>query len=387
MKPRFDTLFLRLFLLMWAVLVVSHLVAFNWVVPLRPGEDADVLHRLTRGPAVPSLPPVGPLLGADRERRPPPPAAEQPAGAAPGERAGRPARPVRSLWWDYGLRALLIGVGAWLGARWLSAPMRRLAQAADDLPRHMAQGQPAPVLDERMGTVEVRDTARVFNRMAEQLQRQFDQRSLHMAAISHDLRTPLTRLRLRLEGMASPVGEAAVADLREMDELIENSLQVVHEQSGGSDAVVVDLGALVQSLVDDLVEQGRQVQLDADAQAGAQRVRVRAHPASLRRMLDNLVGNALRYGQSARLQMRVEDGLVQVDVDDDGPGIPPERMAQVFEPWVSLPRTARPGGNGLGLAIARDLARREGGDIVLANRPQGGLRASLRLPAVSGPTH
>jgi len=372
-SPRFDTLFVRLFLLMWAVLVISHLVAFTWVVPWSQtghgvGMVQNVAERVLRGPAVPSLPP-GSLLGSG---------SPAPSVSAPPEQKvrSRPALPRGMLWLDYALRALVIGLGAWLGALWLSRPMRRLTHAATELPQGLEQGRRPTPLNESRGTLEVRQTARVFNQMAERLQRQFDQRSLHMAAVSHDLRTPLTRLRLRLESLPAEVRQAAVADLREMDELIESSLQVMQEQSGGADAVPVDLGALVQSLVDDLIEQGKPVQLQSDLSE----LRVRAHPASLRRILDNLVGNALRYGQRAWLRVRVLEGEVQVLINDDGPGIAPEQLAQVFVPWVRLSQAARPGGNGLGLAIARDLARREGGDVSLDNRPQGGLQAILHLP-------
>jgi protein-histidine pros-kinase len=287
--------------------------------------------------------------------------------------------PARALWLDYALRALLIGCGAWLGARWLAAPMQRLTRAAHALPQGLEQGRPPAALDEDHGTLEVRETARVFNQMAQRLQRQFDQRSLHMAAVSHDLRTPLTRLRLRLERLSDDaVAQAAIADLREMDELIESSLAVMREQSGDTATAEVDLGALLQSLVDDLAEQGQAVSMDD----GAPPVRVRAHTASLRRIVGNLVGNALRYGQRARVAMATQADQVSVTVDDNGPGIPPDRLEQVFEPWVRLEGVQRPGGNGLGLAIARDLALREGGSLTLTNRPEGGLRATLSLPVV-----
>lgn len=376
---RVDTLFVRLFVLMWVVLVISHLVAFNWTVPPMGRSDASLGDRLTRGPAIPSLPPVG-LPGGPGPGRgerpgpgaPPPPDAGM--GFEPPPQSGEGPRPGRSLWWDYTLRALLIGLGAWVGARWLSAPMRRLARAAQELPQGLEQGRQTVPLDEVRGTVEVRETAQVFNRMARRLQVQFDQRSLHVAAVSHDLRTPLTRLRLRLEKLPPEQAQGAVADLREMDELIETSLEVMREQSGGSDVAPVDLAALLQSLVDDRAELGQPITLREPVPA----VRVRAHPASLRRIVDNLVGNALRYGRQAQVGVTLSDQGVRVVVDDDGPGITPERMDRVFEPWV---RGAwRPGGNGLGLAIARDLARREGGDVVLANRPEGGLSAILSLP-------
>ncbi len=231
--------------------------------------------------------------------------------------------------------------------------------------------------------MEVRDSARAFNRMAQTLKHQFDQRSLHMAAVSHDLRTPLTRLRLRLEQLPADLARAAGDDIRVMDELINASLAVVREQSTGSPPLLMDLGALLQSLADDLTEQGQAVTLPETLPAA----RVRVHPASLRRILDNLVGNALRHGGSARLALQVAGGQATVVVDDDGPGIAPEQLERVFQPWVQLPPEAAhygagaaPLGSGLGLAIARDLALREGGRLHLSNRPEGGLRATLALP-------
>lgn len=377
---RIDTLFLRLFLLMWLTLVISHLVAFSVVSPARtgwitrlPGEGVAAL------PPLPSLPPVGPM---DRINAPgpgagalPPPG---PAGPQPftGQNHGLPAR---SLWLDFALRALLIGVGAAIGARWLSAPMRRLAQASTTLAQGLDEGRDPPALDEGRGTVEVRESARAFNRMAQALRHRFKQRSLHMAAVSHDLRTPLTRLRLRLEQLPEAAAQAAGQDIHAMDELIDASLAVVREQSIVTPPALMDLGALLQSLADDRAEQGQAVTL-RDPAEGELALRVRARPASLRRILDNLVDNALRYGHAARLALRSAEGGVAVAVDDDGPGIAPEQIERVLQPWVRLTGDTAAPGSGLGLAIAHDLALREGGRLTLANRPGGGLRATLWLP-------
>ncbi|MGS5090044.1 ATP-binding protein [Hydrogenophaga sp. A37] len=378
---RLDSLFLRLFLLMWVTLVLSHVVAFSVVSPV----GTRWMGRLsTEGaaalPPLPSLPPGNPLAGDGG--RPPGPAWRPPAPpmlGPDGER--RPVgggMPARALWLDYALRALLIGVGAAIGARWLSVPMRRLAQASTTLSQGLAEGRDPPALDDAHGTVEVRDSARAFNRMAQALKHQFDQRSLHMAAVSHDLRTPLTRLRLRLEQLPSDAARAAGADIRAMDELIDASLAVVREQATGARPALLDLGALLQSLTDDLAEQGLPVTLVGDGEA-APALHVRAHPASLRRVVDNLVDNALRYGGAARLGCRRVDGWAEVTVDDDGPGIAPEQLERVFQPWVRLPDGTGTSGNGLGLAIARDLTQREGGTLTMGNRAEGGLRVSLRL--------
>lgn len=380
---RVDTLFLRLFLLMWVTLVISHLFAFSVVSPAGTGWVARLPSEgVSALPPLPSLPPVGPLEArGPRDGAPPSPG----AGQRPARPGGVPGQgmPARSLWLDFALRALLIGVGAAIGARWLSAPMRRLAQASATLSQGLSEGRDPPALDEGRGTAEVRASAQAFNRMAQALKQQFEQRSLHMAAASHDLRTPLTRLRLRLEQLPPEAAQAAAQDIRAMDELIDASLAVVREQSTGAPPALMDLGALLQSLVDDRAEQGQAVAL-AEPADDAPPLRVRAHPASLRRIVDNLVDNALRYGRVARLDAAGADGEVRVTVDDDGPGIAPELVPQVLRPWVRLPGgegAAGPAGSGLGLAIAHDLAQREGGRLLLENRAEGGLRATLVLPA------
>ena len=369
---RLDSLFLRLFLLMWVTLVISNLVAFSVVSPF----GTSWMGRLsTEGvsalPPLPSLPPGRELRPEVRDREP------------HGERDkdGWPVMPARSLWLDYALRALLIGVGAALGARWLSAPMRRLAQASGTLSQGLAEGCDPPALDERFGTVEVRDSAHAFNTMARALKHQFEQHGLHMAAVSHDLRTPLTRLRLRLEQLPAETAQAAAQDIRAMDELIDASLAVVREQATAVAPSLMDLGAMLQSLADDRAELGQPVSLAE----GAGPLRVRARPASLRRIVDNLVDNALRYGHRARLSAQAGEAGVVVTVDDEGPGIATAQLQRVMQPWVRLQGDSpsgegRPTGSGLGLAIALDLAQREGGRLSLNNRAEGGLRATLWLP-------
>jgi protein-histidine pros-kinase len=390
---RFDTLFLRLFLLMWVTLVASHGVAYVLAVPAmepaRPGAGpaADRL-AWSRWPTLPSLPPGNPFVtaGDPPAAGPPPDAAPPPPnhnmhagpppppliGGPPSDRSTPPALPPKVLWADYALRMLVIGLGALLGARWLSAPMRRLAGAAGTLGQGLGSGKP-PQLDVHRGTQEVRETARVFNRMATRLQEQFDARGLHMAALSHDLRTPLTRLRMRLEALPEAAAQAAVADILEMNAMIEGTLAVLREQQDHSGARVVDVAAMLQALADDLAEQGQAVAMD-----GAPALHAKAHPAALKRILDNLVGNALRYGGSASLGVVAADGHVVVHVDDNGPGIPPGQLEQAFQPWTRL--TTAHAGHGLGLAVARDLAERDGAQLTLHNRPEGGLRAQLALP-------
>lgn len=377
---RFDTLGLRLFVLMWVTLVLSHLVAFALSMPLGLGADGPrVADRLNPAhmPTLGSLPPGGPLD--------PGPPRGAPAGGPPGTNGHGgpggpggppPGLPATVLWLDYGLRALVIALGAALAARWLAAPMRRLARASRELSQGLARGRPPPVLDESHGTAEMRDVAQVFNGMARRLQEQFDARGMHLASVSHDLRTPLTRLRMRLEDAEPALAAGAEADIREMSEMIDATLDVLREQREGGDAQVVDMASLLAALCDDLVAAGQDVQLAEPAP-----LRARARPAALKRVLGNLVGNALRYGGSARLALAADGAGLCVTVDDRGPGIPPDQLELAFRPWVRLTTAHARSGHGLGLAIARDLAERDGGHVTLENRPEGGLRARLWLPA------
>lgn len=356
---RFDTLGLRLFVLMWVTLVASHFVSFGASGPLTGG-----------GPPPPAM------AGASGPPGPPP--------GPPPVRALPPADlPPATLGVDVALRALVIALGAGAGAAWLARPLRRLSRAAGTLSQRLARQQPLPVLDEAQGTVEMRRSAAVFNQMAQRLQAQFDARGLHLAAVSHDLRTPLTRLRMRLEDAPPALAEAAAADIREMVEMIDTTLAVLREQRDGSPPGALHLRALVEALADDLAAAGQPV----DLRPGAE-VRVFAHPAALRRIVGNLAGNALRHGGSATLSLEpAPDGGVHVHFDDRGPGIAPARLAEALQPWVQLGTGG--GGHGLGLAIARDLAERDGARLSLTNRDGGGLRATLWLPTaanVSAPT-
>jgi signal transduction histidine kinase len=381
-----DTLFKRLFLLLWVGLVVSHLIAFTVTTRVyappqaRPGAGAM--------PVLPSLPPMG--LGPGEPTHHGPPPQSMPAGPPPGPDLRRPpefAGPpgglqTGALWLDYGVRVLAIGVAAWFGARWLSSPMRRLAAASENLGRALGQGRRAPRLDEQRGTLEVRQTAHVFNAMAERLHAQFDAQGLLMAAISHDLRTPLARLRMRIEMMeAQPQSERCIADVREMDALIDSVLDLLRAPYDQAERERVDLTALVQARVDDLIEQGHPVGLTGPPPQAAPVV-VLGQAAALNRLIDNLIANALRHGGSAQVSVTAHAGEVQVAIDDRGPGIPEHQLDAVFQPFyrVDTSRSRDTGGSGLGLYIARDLAQRHGGGLTLANRAVGGLRATLTLP-------
>ena len=381
LKPRnWDRLGLRLFLLMWVALVFSHLAA--WTVALRTlgGPDDD-------GPG-------RPVLHADADRPPMPPhegfGDGPPRHHGPGG-PGEPGEPVMgghlplspalppSLPWrtgllDYGVRLLVIALAAWWGSRWLALPVRRLVGAAQRLTPALAQGRPAPRLAEDEGTREVREAAAVFNRMAAELSGQFEERGLMIAAISHDLRTPLTRMRLRLETgeVEAGVRERCVEDIREMNRLVESVIEVFRP-ADAAPARRVDLAALAQSAVDDLAEAGAAVSFDGPAAV------VAADPVALRRVVDNLVGNALRYAGNARVSVELSAGVTRLVVEDDGPGIPEAELERVRQPFrrVEGSRNRDTGGTGLGLYIAQQLVRRQGAVLALSNRLEGGLRAEV----------
>lgn len=385
MRPRLigwlsDTLAKRLVWLMWATLVGSHLLAFGAFVATRSGPGGPPPH--AQGPDRPP---------SDARPGPPPRAEHRPGlpvfpslPPTPGLPDGGPGAgrslPFWSLVLDYGVRLLVIALAAWAGARWLTQPLRQLAGATRRMADALRRGHATPRLDEATGPREVQALAHEFNRMSEQLQQEFQRRGLMVAAISHDLRTPITRLRMRLETQddGPALRERAIDDLREMGALIDSVLTVFRPRAGQPDEVLqpVSLGALVQALVDDRVEQGEDVAFEGgDATVSAQ-------PLALRRVLDNLVGNALRYGVRARLRIQSGPAGVTVEVDDDGPGIPEAQQAAVFEPFVRVEasRHRQTGGVGLGLYIARQLAQDMGAQLRLGNRASGGLRVSLHWP-------
>jgi protein-histidine pros-kinase len=217
----------------------------------------------------------------------------------------------------------------------------------------------------------------VFNQMQAQLRRQLEERDRFVAAVSHDLRTPLTRLRLRAEALRDP-GERRgfQQDIDGMEEMIRATLDYLRGAADEEPFVPLDVGALVLSLADDHPAGPDAVQVEGHAQT------VRAQASALRRAIGNLVDNAIRYGERAHVRLRDEPGRLCIEVTDRGPGIPPDQLEQVFEPFYRLEvsRNRHTGGVGLGLAIARDIARRQGGSLTLRNLPGGGLLAVLGLP-------
>lgn len=261
---------------------------------------------------------------------------------------------------------MMLGVGA---MRLITRPIERLATAAEELGRGARPGDvPEAGLDE------VRQAARAFNRMQHRIRRMIEDRTQMIAAISHDLRTPITRLRLRAEFVEDPEEQQKMlADLDQMEAIIKSTLAFAREDADTEPTSSVDLAALLR----EVAESHPPARLATRAPCS-----LRARPVALRRCFNNLVENAIRYGGGAEIALRDLPDAVEITVDDAGPGIPEDRLKDVFRPFVRLEesRNRDSGGAGLGLAIARSVVLAHGGSITLSNRKEGGLRALVRLP-------
>lgn len=251
-------------------------------------------------------------------------------------------------------------------------PLRRLAAAADLL----GKGQDMPDFKPQ-GATEVRLAAAAFNRMRARIQRQMTQRTEMLAGVSHDLRTPLTRMKLQLAmlGDGSEMEELK-GDVAEMERMVEGYLAFARGE-GTEKPAETDLGLLLRDVVGDARREGAAVDLHVE-----DRLVALVRPNALRRCLVNLVSNAARFASQVWIRAGQVGDMIEITVDDDGPGIPADRREDVFKPFFRLEGSRNPltGGTGLGLTIARDVVRSHGGDLVLLEAPTGGLRARLSLP-------
>ena len=276
-----------------------------------------------------------------------------------------------------GMTLAAAGLALW-AVRRLIQPVRALAEAADRLGRDVN----APPLPEA-GPTEVATAAHAFNTMAARIRRFVGDRTQMLAAIGHDLRTPITRLRLRAEFMEDEEQRRKMlGDLDEMERMIAATLAFARDDSATEPTVAVDLAALCRTVLDEAAD-ARPDRAGAIAYAGPERLTAPARPVALKRALANLVGNALAYGGAARLSLSAVPGQpLRIGIADDGPGIPEAELENVFQPFRRLEqsRNRETGGTGLGLPIARNIFRAHGGDVVLRNRPGGGLLAEATLP-------
>jgi signal transduction histidine kinase len=258
--------------------------------------------------------------------------------------------------------------------RMVTRSLQRLARAADAL-GEAPDGAPLA----ETGPGEVRRVIAAFNRMQERMRRQVRERAQLLGAISHDLKTPITRLRLRCEMLADPALRAKMQrDLEEMDAMVGSTLEFSRAMGKDARRQPVDIAALVETICEDRRETGEALRASGTPQAPYS-----ADPQALRRCLENLVGNAVRYGQGAEIEIDDDGRRLRIAVRDRGPGIPEAQLERVFEPYyrIESSRNRASGGSGLGLTIARSIARWHGGDIRLRNAPGGqGLIAELVLP-------
>jgi signal transduction histidine kinase len=272
-----------------------------------------------------------------------------------------------------GLMVVTVVVFSLWAVRRLTGPIRTFAEAADRLGRDV-QAPPLP----ETGPIEIRRATRAFNGMQARLRRLVENRTRMLAAISHDLRTPITQLRLRAEFIEDAEEQAkTLATLKEMEAMIASTLTFARDDALAEAPRMVDLAALVESLCDDLADAGKPVSF-----AAAEKVAVACRPAALKRAVANLIENAVKYGGAARVSVGADAGDVRVVIEDDGPGIPPEELENVFAPFyrVEKSRGSGPGGVGLGLSIVRAIADAHGGHVRLENRDGGGLSAILEFP-------
>lgn len=262
---------------------------------------------------------------------------------------------------------------ALLVVRLIARPLRDLAVAADRIGR---PGPTQPIAED--GPREVRRAAQAFNRMQHRIDRLIADRTQALAAVSHDLRTPIARLRLRAGFIEDTEAQRQIdADLDEMEAMIAATLAYLRGDAEQEQSRVTDLAAILETLCDDASDAGRPVSYRGPSQA-----RLACRPVAIKRALANLIDNAVKYGGAARVTLRDRGTLVEVAVEDDGPGIPEAEIEAAFEPFRRLDPSRNPesGGSGLGLTIARQVAERHGGTVSLRNRAGGGLVATLTLP-------
>jgi signal transduction histidine kinase len=279
----------------------------------------------------------------------------------------------RNLFLNLTLLVLLLVIVLYLTARNITRPLSDLAHAADSVGR---DARPAPQLAER-GARELRDAARAFNTMQDRLHRYLDSRTRVLAAMSHDLKTPLTRLRLQVEALENPPMQTRIGrELDEMESMVREALALFRGLDDGELPIAVDVDELVAQIRDEFADMGATVTVSGRALRP-----FTGKPQALKRCLTNLIANAIKFG--TRADILIEDGAdLLIRVRDRGPGIPEEELERVFEPFYRLEssRNRDSGGTGLGLSIARDIAQAHGGSLKLANLPGGGLEATLRLP-------
>jgi signal transduction histidine kinase len=272
-----------------------------------------------------------------------------------------------------GLMAIIIlAVSVWVVRR-VTAPLASLSTAAERLGNDL-NALPMP----ETGTIETRQASRAFNTMQARLRSLIENRTRMLAAISHDLRTPLTLLRLRAENVENATErEKMLATIAEMDAMVTTTLAFARDEATAETRRPTDITALVQSIVDDMADTGLPVRMES-----ADPIVYDCRPTALKRALRNLIDNAVKYGKKASVAIKPTAKSIEITIDDEGPGIPEQELSRVFEPFYRVEKSRSPetGGVGMGLAIALSAMQAHGGELILSNRSAGGLRASIVLP-------
>jgi signal transduction histidine kinase len=256
-------------------------------------------------------------------------------------------------------------------------PLRNLIGAT----RNLGEGPPEPVPER--GPDELRSLIRALNEMQQRIHQSLIDRTQTMLAIGHDLKTPLSRMKLRLDddGVDPDLRDGISHDIDEMRLLLESIQAYVDSDGQSIPAERIDIAVMAETLVDTAADHGAEA-----SYTGVSSLEIKARPVPIRRALSNLIENAIHYGGNARVSVRRDGGGVEIVVEDDGPGIPEDRIADALQPFVRLDtaRTRDTAGMGLGLPIVRKAVRMENGTLDLRNHPGGGLRATIRLPLDPG---
>ena len=266
-----------------------------------------------------------------------------------------------------------IALLAYLVTRMTMRPLKQLAQAAKDLGNDINH----PPL-QLAGASEIRQAGAAFNAMQARIRQHIFQRTQMLAAITHDLQTPLTRMRLRLEKVVEPdLQERLVGDLSAMQQMVKEGLDLARSMDSTETMQALDLDSLLDSVCADATDAGQRVEL-----TGRAGMAMMARPMALRRCLVNLIDNAIKYGQYAHVTVERIAGAARIRIRDGGPGIAQDQLAKVFEPFyrIETSRSRESGGTGLGLTIARNIAEQHGASVLLANHVDGGLEVTLVMP-------
>lgn len=351
-----NTIFARLFALVVMAIVVSHIMTF---ILLFKFFDRDFPPRPPHMRAQ-----TGQMVAADGYMRRPPPPMWQIGGYT------LPPLPP-GLWIGLIVQFITLTATAWFGARFLARPMQQVAHASAQLANNLYS---VPMKEQ--GPDEARQTAHVFNHMQYKVREQIEERERFLAAVSHDLRTPLTRMKLRIENLGENYAKQKLRDdIGEMANMLDATMNYLRERVATEPLQLLDVQALIEVMVEDACAHGDKVSMAGRAEP------LITKPMALRRCLSNLLENALRYGHEAVISLHDAQDVLLIEIRDKGPGIPPDKMAAVLEPFVRLDgsRNKAFGGVGLGLSIAREAAIQCDGRLALRNAVDGGLIASIAI--------